>query len=197
MSDSPSFEFQLPVYLLRNPRGGVCFVANPSGKYLPLFTDDDSAGRFVEARPGDDWSPARVDDRGELLDTLRSAQKAGVGFVIFDPSGEAGRIAPMTPLGHCIDCLAGTGRAAPDDLPAILDRLRAAPDEAAHWLAWADWLRDNGRDDEAAAVRMFHPAIRDSLAMGMGLAEAMELVARHAVKLARLAGSIERPSAQP
>ena len=39
--------------------------------------------------------------------------------------------------------------------------------DATHWLPRAGWLPDNGRDDEAAAVRVFWPAIADSLAMGM------------------------------
>jgi uncharacterized protein (TIGR02996 family) len=41
------------------------------------------------------------------------------------------------------------------DLPAILDAIRQQPDDERHWLAFAGWLWDNGRDDEAAVVRAF------------------------------------------
>ena len=41
------------------------------------------------------------------------------------------------------------------DLAQLLDAIRAGPDDEAGWLALGSWLRDNGRDDEAAAVRVF------------------------------------------
>jgi uncharacterized protein (TIGR02996 family) len=40
------------------------------------------------------------------------------------------------------------------DLPALLDAIRSNPDHPACWLTLAGWLRDNGRDDEAEAMRI-------------------------------------------
>jgi uncharacterized protein (TIGR02996 family) len=45
-----------------------------------------------------------------------------------------------------------------NDYTTILKAIRRKPDDPACWLALAGWLADNGRDDEAAAVRMFSPA---------------------------------------
>jgi uncharacterized protein (TIGR02996 family) len=49
------------------------------------------------------------------------------------------------------------------DLPAILNAIREKPDDGPRWLALASWLWDNGRDDEAAAVRVLWPIFRDNL----------------------------------
>ena len=79
------------------------------------------------------------------------------------------------------------------DLPTFC-RVRLDPEYDSNWTALSNWLKDKGKDDEAAAVRMFYLAIRDSMAEGMPLESAMELVSRHAGNLARLAGTIERQS---
>jgi hypothetical protein len=50
------------------------------------------------------------------------------------------------------------------DLPAILAAVAADPNDGPRWMALAVWLNDNGRDDEAAAVRVFWPTLRDNLA---------------------------------
>jgi uncharacterized protein (TIGR02996 family) len=42
--------------------------------------------------------------------------------------------------------------------PTVPDAIRERPDDGARWLALAGWLFDNGRDDEAVAVRAFWPA---------------------------------------
>lgn len=50
------------------------------------------------------------------------------------------------------------------DLPAsLLQAIAADPDDGEHWHALADWLRDHGRDDEAVAVRVLWPTLRDNL----------------------------------
>jgi uncharacterized protein (TIGR02996 family) len=53
------------------------------------------------------------------------------------------------------------------DLPQFLAAIRERPDDGPRWLALARWLTDNGRDDEAAAVRVFWPTLRDNLAVGV------------------------------
>jgi uncharacterized protein (TIGR02996 family) len=63
------------------------------------------------------------------------------------------------------------------DLPAILDAIRERPDDGARWLAMASWLRDNGRDDEAVAVRSSWPAPRDNaVEAGVSLDETLRKV---------------------
>jgi uncharacterized protein (TIGR02996 family) len=77
------------------------------------------------------------------------------------------------------------------DLPPLLDAIRADPDEGPRWLALAGWLDDNGRDDEAAAVRVYWPTLRDDLAAGVSLDETLAYVARHARRLGAEARKIE------
>ena len=78
------------------------------------------------------------------------------------------------------------------DLPQLLDAIRARPDAEAGWLALAGWLWDNGRDDEAAAVRVFWPTLRDTVTVsGVSVEQTLREVARHAVKLGRKAREIE------
>jgi hypothetical protein len=74
------------------------------------------------------------------------------------------------------------------DLPAILDAIRERPDDGKRWTALASWLWDNGRDDEAAAVRAFWPALRDTVVeAGVSLDETLRQVASHARTLGRRA----------
>jgi hypothetical protein len=77
------------------------------------------------------------------------------------------------------------------DLPALLDRLREQPDDASRWLALSRWLADNGRDDEAVAVRVFWPTFRDSVSDGVSLEAALADLARHAQILGDVAREIE------
>lgn len=62
----------------------------------------------------------------------------------------------------------------PTDLSAILSSIEATPDDPTHWQAYASWLADKGRDKEAAVVRVFWPAIADTVALGVPLAEALD-----------------------
>src|SRR5689334_2775192 len=47
---------------------------------------------------------------------------------------------------------------------ALTSAIVAHPVDETRWLALAVLLWDNGRDDEAAAVRVFWPVLQDSLA---------------------------------
>jgi uncharacterized protein (TIGR02996 family) len=79
------------------------------------------------------------------------------------------------------------------DLPAVLDAIREKPDDGPRWLALASWLWDNGRDDEAAAVRAFWPALRENVEAGVSLDGTLRQVAFHAKMLGRRAREVEGP----
>jgi hypothetical protein len=85
-----------------------------------------------------------------------------------------------TETGPGVKLAAGAGVI---DLPTIRDRIHAEPDHEPHWVALAAWLRDNGRVDEAAAVRVFWPALADGIGPRSPLDRFLALVARHAVRL--------------
>jgi hypothetical protein len=74
--------------------------------------------------------------------------------------------------------------------PELLDTIRANPDDGPRWLALAGWYWDNGRDDEAVAVRVFWPALRDDLER-VTLEATLADVARHAAILGKRAREIE------
>jgi uncharacterized protein (TIGR02996 family) len=76
------------------------------------------------------------------------------------------------------------------NLPTILDAIREQPDDGPRWLALASWLSDNGREDEAAAVRVFWPALQDDLAR-RSLDDTLEDVARNAELLGQCARKVE------
>ena len=82
-----------------------------------------------------------------------------------------------------------------NDLPAILDAITHDRESEALWRAYAPWLSDNGRDDEAAAIHAFWPAIADTIAMGTPLAEVMEQVRANAARLGRIAWEVEKVGA--
>jgi len=78
------------------------------------------------------------------------------------------------------------------DLTVILTAIRERPDDGSHWLALASWLEDNGRDDEAAAVRVFWPTLRDNVTVaGLSVNVALRELTRHAAALGRRARQIE------
>ena len=83
------------------------------------------------------------------------------------------------------------------DRQAILDAIRERPDDGPHGLALASWLWDNGRDDEAAAVRAFWPALGYNVVeAGMSLDETLPQVAFHVKMLGRRAREMKAQSAE-
>jgi uncharacterized protein (TIGR02996 family) len=79
------------------------------------------------------------------------------------------------------------------DLPDLLAAIRDQPDDEARWLALAGWLRVNGRDDEAAVVRVFWPTLRDTVTVcGVSLHQSLRKVARNAARLGRRAREVEQ-----
>jgi hypothetical protein len=66
--------------------------------------------------------------------------------------------------------------------------IEARRNDATTWRALAAWLLDNGRDDEATAVRLSWPTLRDNVVRsGMSL----DQVALHAKVLGRWAREAE------
>jgi hypothetical protein len=78
---------------------------------------------------------------------------------------------------------------------AILDRIRAKPDDEAGWLALAAHLHDNGEYDSAVIVRHHWDISRDSLRDGLTVAQAIDrwraLGARGLRQIARRAREAE------
>jgi hypothetical protein len=83
----------------------------------------------------------------------------------------------------------------PDDRPdlaVLLAVLRNRPEDGHRWLALASWLWDQDRDDEAAAIQVFWPALRDNvLVSGVPLHATLRQVDRHAAWLGRRVREIE------
>jgi hypothetical protein len=82
------------------------------------------------------------------------------------------------------------------DLPSPVGAIHNLPDDEAGWLALAAHYRDNGRDDEAAAVRVFWPALRDGLRL-RSLESVLDHVRRHADRLGRRAREFEERGLRP
>jgi ABC-type arginine/histidine transport system permease subunit len=72
-----------------------------------------------------------------------------------------------------------------------LTAISEVPDDGDRWRALAIWLLDNGRDDEAHAVRALWPTLRDNLACA-SLGDTLTDVARNAKVLAAVARKVER-----
>jgi hypothetical protein len=79
--------------------------------------------------------------------------------------------------------MAKVAGAMPEPDHALTAAVAAEPDRESAWLALAAWFRDNGRDEEAAAVRVFWPALRDGLAGGRTLERILEYVRVNAWRL--------------
>jgi len=79
----------------------------------------------------------------------------------------------------------------PPDLAALLNAIDDRPDNRSRWLALSSWLWDNGRDDEAGAVRVLWPTLHDNLAC-VSLAATLADVARNAKGLAKVVRNVER-----
>jgi hypothetical protein len=76
------------------------------------------------------------------------------------------------------------------NLAEILNSVRERPDDGRRWFDLASWLWDNGRDDEAVAVRVLWPTLRDNLAH-VSLEATLAEVVRNAKRFAKLARNIE------
>jgi uncharacterized protein (TIGR02996 family) len=72
--------------------------------------------------------------------------------------------------------------------PYLLAAIRADPDDGPRWLALALWFADNGRDDEAAAVRVFWRTLGDRPRVRRSIEAVLADVRRNASILARAPG---------
>jgi hypothetical protein len=61
----------------------------------------------------------------------------------------------------------------------------------AEWLALGARLADDGEADESAVVRVYWPALADTIATGVTLDAVLDQVRRHAAWLGRLAREAE------
>jgi hypothetical protein len=76
---------------------------------------------------------------------------------------------------------------------ANIEATRMNLGNAAVLYAFAGWLSDNGRDDEAAAVRVFFSVLQENLERGATLDETLAIAQRNAGRLARRARLLEEP----
>jgi hypothetical protein len=76
----------------------------------------------------------------------------------------------------------------PADLQSAI---RSDSDRVSGWLALAAHYRNEGWDDEAAVLRVFWPALRDTLAAGRTLESVLDRVRRDAEPLGRWARQFE------
>src|SRR5262245_61270326 len=60
---------------------------------------------------------------------------------------------------------------------ALAAAIRAAPDDDAPWLVYADWLQEAGRDSEARAIRSHLPALREPVRAGHEVARVIAVAA--------------------
>jgi hypothetical protein len=77
------------------------------------------------------------------------------------------------------------------DLSDILNAIRADPDDGPQWLALAACYGAHGRADEADAVRVLWPTLRDNARRGMSVDAALADVAQHAAIFGQLARQVE------
>jgi hypothetical protein len=83
------------------------------------------------------------------------------------------------------------------DFPAVLlDAIRTDSANAGRWLALAAWLSVQSRDDEAIAVRVLWPTLRENLS-GSTLEAILADVAAHANVFANVAREVERRATEP
>jgi hypothetical protein len=75
--------------------------------------------------------------------------------------------------------------------PDLLDAIRAETADEIRWLALAALFRDYGRDDEAAAVRVYWRTLSDSLHIRRSIEAVLADVRRHASLLGACAREIE------
>ena len=69
--------------------------------------------------------------------------------------------------------------------------IRIHPNDERPCIALASWLWDNGRDDEAAVVRVFWPTLRDEAVGGPAIEDVLEQMRRYRRLLGRRARGLE------
>lgn len=109
MSDQPrdphGFRLYFPVYVLFGSDGKLIGYDLPGvGRVLPLFTDEDLARRFVEARQMSAAAIRRIGVRETLYGPLEiAARRVGVTHVGIDPSETGTRRSLVFPMCEFIN----------------------------------------------------------------------------------------------
>lgn len=70
------------------------------------------------------------------------------------------------------------------DRDRILGAIAAKPCDPGRWLAFPNWLADNGRYDKGATVRVFCTVPQDNLQRGATLEYTLGVIERNAARLA-------------
>jgi hypothetical protein len=84
------------------------------------------------------------------------------------------------------------------DLPLLLDAIQEQPDDGPRWLALAAWLGEERPDDEAIAVRVFWPTLRDNVVeFGVLLDKTLAGLTENAAVLGSVARQIEQRRYEP
>src|SRR5438309_10193102 len=84
------------------------------------------------------------------------------------------------------------------DLPQLLDVIRENPNDASSWLALSSWIADSGGDDEAVAVRVFWPTLRDNVVeFGVPLDRTLAGLTESAAIFGSVARQIEQHRYEP
>jgi hypothetical protein len=73
----------------------------------------------------------------------------------------------------------------------LLDAVIDDPDDGERWLNLTRWFTDHGRADEAAALQVYWPTLRDSLAIRRSIEAVLDDLRRHASILGACAREIE------
>ena len=80
-----------------------------------------------------------------------------------------------------------------DDLPTLLQSVRENPADKAGWLALSFRMWSDGREDEAAVLRVLWATLRDHMTRdGWSLEATLADVAEHAKVLSAVAREVER-----
>jgi hypothetical protein len=79
LAETPQGQFRASANVLTDSAGGVMAITEPRGRFVPLFTDRDTAEQFIEDRPLPDHTPCHVSTREILRDVLTSAGRAAPG----------------------------------------------------------------------------------------------------------------------
>jgi hypothetical protein len=101
--------FDLSVWVLVNleafQKSGVpaaipTFESSDGVEFVPIYTDEATAGEAVEKNPG--YAPMELSEPGSVTGVLEYFEAKGVGYVGFDV-GFVGRRYGMFPIGDVID----------------------------------------------------------------------------------------------
>jgi hypothetical protein len=107
--DRANFLIEYPVFVLSNEEGGVMVLSGTTGRYLPLFTDTDTAEQFLWDSPISDFVAVEITTLDELRRIIFSAERGGIDLIAIDPEATGKRKAVTFTLIHFVSCLCQKG----------------------------------------------------------------------------------------